>query len=109
MTWGCSPITALLTSMCSAPPIIDKKDKRANAKRNRRRGAKLGPDAARRSSPPALMDKEDERASLRRDADDVVIRFAGILEIAGAQLKPASFWAVSLTDRVYVAAGGRPR
>ena len=29
--------------------------------------------------------KEDERASLRRDADDVVIRFAGILEIAGAQ------------------------
>ena len=52
---------------------------------------------------------EDERASLRRDADDVVIRFAGILEIAGAQLKPASFWAVSLTDRVYVAAGGRPR
>jgi hypothetical protein len=26
--------------------------------------------------------KEDERASLRRDADDVVIRFAGILEIA---------------------------
>jgi hypothetical protein len=55
------------------------------------------------------MDKEDERASLRRDADDVVIRFAGILEIAGAQLKTASFWAVSLTDRVYVAAGGRPR
>jgi hypothetical protein len=53
--------------------------------------------------------KEDERASLRRDADDVVIRFAGILEIAGAQLKPASFWAVSLTDRVYVAAGGWPR
>jgi hypothetical protein len=55
------------------------------------------------------MDKEDERASLHRDADDVVIRFAGILEIAGAQLKPASFWAVSLTDRVYVAAGGWPR
>lgn len=53
--------------------------------------------------------KEDERASLRRDADDVVIRFAGILEIAGAQLKPASFWAVSLPDRVYVAASGWPR
>lgn len=64
-----------------------------------RRGARLRPP----------MDKEDERASLRRDADDVVIRFAGILEIAGAQLKPASFWAVSLTDRVYVAAGGWPR
>jgi hypothetical protein len=46
MTWGCSPITALLTSMRSAPPIMDKKDKRANAKRNRRRGPKLGPDAA---------------------------------------------------------------
>ena len=106
MTWGCSPITALLTSMRSPPPIMDKRDKRANPKRNRRRGPKLGPDAARRSAP---MDKEDERASLRRDADDVVIRFAGILEIAGAQLKPASFWAVSLTDRVYVAAGGRPR
>lgn len=51
----------------------------------------------------------NERASLRRDTDDVVIRFAGILKKAGAQLKPASFWAVSLTDRVYVAAGGRPR
>ena len=61
---------------------------------------------AARLRPP--MDKEDERANLRRDTDDV-IRFAGILEIAGAQLKPASFWAVSLTDRVYVAAGGRPR
>jgi len=60
-----------------------------------------------RLRPP--MDKEDERANLRRDTDDVVIRFAGILEIAGAQLKPASFWAVSLTDRFYVAAGGRPR
>lgn len=108
MTWGCSPITALLTSMRSAPPIMDKKDKRANAKRNRRRGPKLGPDAARRSLRPP-MDKEDERASLRRDTDDVVIRFAGILKKAGAQLKPASFWAVSLTDRVYVAAGGRRR
>jgi hypothetical protein len=53
MTWGCSPITALLTSMCSAPPIMDKKDKRANAKRNRRRCPKLGPDVARRSAPPA--------------------------------------------------------
>jgi hypothetical protein len=39
-----------LTSMRSAPPIMDKKDKRANAKRNRRRGPKLGPD---RSAPPA--------------------------------------------------------
>jgi hypothetical protein len=58
---------------------------------------------AARLRPP--MDKEDERASLRRDADDVVIQFAGILD----QLKPASFWAVSLTDRVYVAAGGRRR
>jgi hypothetical protein len=55
------------------------------------------------------MDKKNKRVSLRRDADDGVIRFAGILEIAGAQLKPASFWAVSLTDRVYVAAGGQPR
>jgi hypothetical protein len=62
---------------------------------------------AARLRPP--MDKEDERASLRRDADDVVIRFAGVLETAGAQLKPASFWAVSMTDRVYVAAGGRSR
>lgn len=61
-----------------------------------------------RSAPP-IVDKKDKRTSLRRDADDVVIRFAGILEIAEAQLKPASFWAVSLTDRVYVAAGGRPR
>jgi len=34
-----------------------------------------------RLRPP--MDKEDERANLRRDTDDVVIRFAGILEIAG--------------------------
>lgn len=56
-----------------------------------------------RLRPP--MDKEDERANLRRNTDDVVIRFAGILD----QLKPASFLAVSLTDRVYVAAGGRPR
>jgi hypothetical protein len=86
---------------------MDKKDKRANAKRNRRRGQSSGRmRRAARLRPP--MDKEDERASLRRDADDVVIRFAGILEIAGAQLKPASFCAVSLTDRVYVAAG-RPR
>jgi hypothetical protein len=30
---------------------MDKKDKRANAKRNR--GPKLAPDAARRSAPPA--------------------------------------------------------
>jgi len=37
------------------------------------------------------MDKEDERASLRRYADDVVIRFAGILEIAGASLSPLLF------------------
>jgi len=64
--------------------------------------------ASMRSAPP-IMEKKDKRASLRRDADDIVIRFAGILEIAGAQLKPASFWAVCLTDRVYVAAGGRPR
>jgi hypothetical protein len=35
------------------PAIMDKKDKHANAKRNRRRGPKLGPDAARRSAPPA--------------------------------------------------------
>jgi hypothetical protein len=108
MTWGCSPITALLTSMRSAPPIMDKKDKRANAKRIA--GAAQSSGRMRRAArlrPP--MDKEDERASLHRDADDVVIRFAGILEIAGAQLKPASFWAVSLTDRVYVAACGRPR
>ena len=57
---------------------------------------------------PPIMDKMNKRASLRRDAGDVVIRFAGILEIAGAPLKPASFWAVSLTDRVYVVAGDRP-
>lgn len=42
----------------------------AQARAGMRRAARLRP----------LMDKEDERASLRRDADDVVIRFAGILE-----------------------------
>ena len=108
MTWGCLPITALLTSMRSASPIMDK---RTNAPMQKEiAGAAQSSGRMRRAPrlrPP--MDKEDERASLRRDADDVVIRFAGILEIAGAQLKPASFWAVSLTDRVYVAAGGRPR
>ena len=88
--------------MPSIPPPIIRRPSSAVAAQSSgrmRRAARLRPP----------MDKEDEHASLRRDADDVVIRFAGILEIAGAQLKPASFWAVSLTDRVYVAAGGRPR
>lgn len=105
MTWGWSPMTALLTSMRSAPPIMDKRDKRANAKEI----AGAAQSSGRMWRAARLRPSMDERASLRRDADDVVIRFAGILEIAGAQLKPASFWAVSLTDRVYVAAGGRPR
>jgi hypothetical protein len=82
---------------------MDKKDKRANAIKEIAVAAQSSGRMRRAAR------KEDERASLRRDADDVVIRFAGILEIAGAQLKPASFWAVSLTDRVYVAVGGRPR
>ena len=106
MTWGCSPITALLTSMRSAPPIMGqtrqcKKKSPARPKARAGCGAPLG--SARQ------WIKRTSAPGLRRDADDVVIRFAGILEIAGAQFKPASFWSVSLTDRVYVAAGGRPR
>ena len=91
MAWGCSPITALLASMRSAPPIMDQKGQTRQMQKEIA-GAAQSSGRMRRAArlrPP--MDKEDERASLRRDADDVVIRFAGILEIAGAQLKPASF------------------
>jgi hypothetical protein len=81
--------------MRSARPIMDKKGQTRQCKKK-----SLSRPKARAGCGAPLGSAQEERASLPRDADDVAIRFAGILEIAGAQLKRASFWAVSLTDRV---------